>query len=455
MVKTPNIDKLASEGRRFTDAHSASSVCTPSRYALLTGEYPYRCRAGARGRWRPANHESGLLIDPEQLTLGRMFDEAGYATACIGKWHLGFGKSPTDWTKPLRPGPLELGFDYYFGVPKVNSGPPYVYVENDRVVGSDPDDPLVFDRENPSPTREYPEKVKNYFGGAKKAHDLYVDEMVGTTLTEKAVGWMRQHADEPFFLYFATTNIHHPFTPAPRFQGTSECGPYGDFIHELDWIVGEVLRTLDELDLASNTIVIFTSDNGGMLNLGGRKAWQMGHRLNGDLSGFKFGAWEGGHRVPMIVRWPGKIAPRSVAADLFCHVDLLATFAAILGKTTQPDEGRDSIDQLETITGDPEQPLRTRAVLAASRPEHLAIRDGDWVYIGAQGSGGFDNGLFRMIWEERRHSDIGPVNQIKPNAPPEQLYNLAEDPRQERNVIRVQPEAAERLRRLRDALPTK
>jgi arylsulfatase A-like enzyme len=381
-----------------------------------------------------------------------MFDEAGYATACIGKWHLGFGeKAPCDWSKPLRPGPLELGFDYYFGVPKVNSGPPYVYVENDRVVGWDPADPLVFDRENPTPVREYPEKVKNYFGGAKRAHELYVDELVGTTLTGKAVGWIREHQDEPFFLYFATTNIHHPFTPAPRFRGTSECGLYGDFIHELDWIVGEVLRTLDELDLTRETIVIFTSDNGGMLNLGGREAWKKGHRLNGDLLGFKFGAWEGGHRVPMIVRWPGHVPPGNTSDALMCHVDLLATFAAILDQPRQDGEGRDSLNQLETITGRPLQPVRTRAVLAPSRPEHLAIRDGDWVYIGARGSGGFGNGLFRMIWEERRHSDIGPTNQIKPDAPPAQLYNLQEDPNQQTNVIRENPLVAERLRQQRDA----
>jgi arylsulfatase A-like enzyme len=202
-----------------------------------------------------------------------LFKDGGYSTACIGKWHLGFGKTSCDWNKPLRPGPLELGFDYYFGVPKVNSGPPYVYVENDRIVGWDSDDPIIEKGKPPSPTPEFPEKKRNIFGGARRAHELYDDEKTGTLLTEKAVDWIQKNRKNPFFLYFPTTNIHHPFTPVPRFKGTSQCGRYGDFIHELDWMVGEILKTLDDLELTEKTLIIFTSDNGGMFNDGGKDAW--------------------------------------------------------------------------------------------------------------------------------------------------------------------------------------
>jgi len=227
-VQTPNIDRLASQGRRFTDAHSASAVCTPSRYALLTGRYPVR----HGNLWNPVFLKSPLVVSPDRITVADVAKEAGYATACIGKWHLGFGnRAPTNWNEALKPGPLELGFDYYFGVPVVSSHPPFVYVENHQVVGWIKDDPLVYG--TTAKTRVFDEKMGiNQIGGANAAHALYDDEEVGTTLTDKAVEWIHQKKDGPFFLYFATTNIHHPFTPAPRFQGTSQAGPYGDFIHD-------------------------------------------------------------------------------------------------------------------------------------------------------------------------------------------------------------------------------
>ena len=229
-------------------------------------------------------------IDRDRPTLASLLQEAGYATACVGKWHLGFGEDQPDWNGLLKPGPLELGFDYYFGLPMVNSGPPFVYVENHQVVGLNPDDPFVYGER--SITREWPAKGGyNQIGGAKKAHALYMDQMIGTTFTDTAVNWMksmhRRNEKKPFFLYLATSNIHHPFTPAPRFIYTSDCGRYGNFIHELDWIVGEVLSALKDMGVADNTLVIFTSDNGGMLNQGGQDAWRAGHRLNGKLLGFR------------------------------------------------------------------------------------------------------------------------------------------------------------------------
>ncbi|MCK4998411.1 MAG: sulfatase-like hydrolase/transferase, partial [Anaerohalosphaera sp.] len=386
-VKTPNIDSLAKQGRIFTDAHSASAVCSPSRYGLLTGQYPLR-----RNLWGPIGTSQPLAIDTKLLTLGGLMQDAGYDTACIGKWHLGFGKEKTNWNGDLKPGPLELGFDYYFGLPMVNSGPPFVYVENHRVVGLDPADPFVEGKE--SVTQKWPAKGGyKRIGGARKAHELYKDEEVGTTFKDKAIEWMEQRSGtkpkKPFFLYMATSNIHHPFTPAPQFKGTSKCGLYGDFIHELDWMVGEILTAVEKMDQTDNTLIIFTSDNGGMLNHGGQDAWRAGHRLNGNLLGFKFGVWEGGHRIPLIAKWPGKIPANSKSGHLLSHIDLMATFAAIVNRPLKNGEGIDSINQLETLTGTPGSPVREQLVLSPNSPSHLAIRKGKWVYIPAQNEGGF------------------------------------------------------------------
>ncbi len=292
-VQTPNIDRLAAEGRRFTDAHSASAVCTPSRYALLTGQYPLRA-AGGKGVWGPSPVTSALLVDPDRLTIGDVFKRAGYGTAVFGKWHLGFKTGVNDWEEPLRPGPQDLGFDHYFGMPVVNSAPPYVYVENDRIVGSDPDDPLIHLGRNsedvtaitPIPP-EAAQRSPNQFGGAAEAHRLFNDYQVGTTLAEKSVAWINAHKDNPFFLYLATTNIHHPFTPAKRFQGTSQCGLYGDSIHELDWMVGEILSCLEANGLDKDTIVIFTSDNGSSPEANFGELAKHGHDLGGKYRGHK------------------------------------------------------------------------------------------------------------------------------------------------------------------------
>ncbi len=227
-VRTPNIDRLAAEGRRFTDAHSASAVCTPSRYALLTGEYPFR-----KGLSKPVFLKTGLLIDPKQETIASMMKEAGYMTACIGKWHLGFGRDAPDWNGQLKPGPLEVGFDYYFGVPIVNSHPPFVYVEDHEVVGLVPEDPFVFGKK--AKTREFPEKMAvDQIGGAEAAHALYDDEMVGTTLTRKAVDWIKARKQEPFFLYLALT-IPHANNEGPAGTGNGQEVPDYDIYADLDW----------------------------------------------------------------------------------------------------------------------------------------------------------------------------------------------------------------------------
>jgi arylsulfatase A len=445
-VRTPNIDRLAREGRRCTDAHSASAVCTPSRYALLTGEYPFRVNS-----WAPVFARGGLIVDPAKLTIARLLQRQGYATTCIGKWHLGFGQKTPDWNGDLNPGPLELGFDTYFGLPTVSSHSPYVLVENHRVLGLDPADPLVFG--GTPPTQPFPEKVvaQDPISGGKAAHALYRDEELGTQFTERAVSWIRAHRAQPFFLYFAPANIHHPFTPHPRFRGTSDCGLYGDFIHELDWMVGELMKTLEELKLADNTLVIFTSDNGGMLNQGGQAAWKAGHQLNGRNLGFKFGAWEGGHRVPFIARWPGKIPPASVSDQLISNVDLLATFAAVTGQKLRAADAPDSFDVLPALVGNPSQPIRDHLVLAPLVPRNITMRAGKWVYISAQGDGGFAGirgGPRSVAFSGRSNSDITPEGEIKPGAPAAQLYDLTADPAQAKNVVREFPEVEARLKAL-------
>jgi len=455
-VQTPNIDRLAWEGRRFTDAHSASAVCTPSRYALLTGEYPLRSNGGA-GTWGPLSPTSGLIIPTDTLTIGKVFQKKGYSTACLGKWHLGFKEGRCDWQVPLRPGPQDVGFDHYFGVPLVNSGSPFVYGEDETYLGHDPDDPLVFGGKPPSPTPTFPEaasrKGPNRFGGALEAHKIYDDEKTGTLLAERAVKWITRNKDKPFFLYFPTPNIHHPFTPGPRFKGTSQCGYYGDFIHELDWMVGEILQCLDDHGLDENTLVIFTSDNGGMANLAGRNAIQAGHKINGDLLGFKFGVWEGGHRVPFIARWPGKITAGTESDQLICNVDMLATFMALTGQKPTTLKGKDSVNILPALVGDPAEPLRKELLLAPHKKSNLGIRKGRWMYIGARGSGGFGGSRPKdHAWGGPAAAAlVGSVNsgiengRLKKDAPPAQLYDMEFDPNQTRNLYRKYPEVVKEM----------
>jgi len=424
-ISTPNIDRLAKEGRLFTDAHSTSAVCSPSRYALLTGEYPLRV-----GLYGAVFAKGELQIDTQKTTLPIMLKRKGYATACIGKWHLGFCNEPKpDWNKDLKPGPLELGFDYYYGFPVVNSNTPYVYVKNHRVVGLDPADPLYYKRGGKSPTKAYPEKKtenprkENVIGG-QAAHDLYVDEEVAEHLTGKALQWMNEQ-NAPFFLYYASHNIHHPFTPHPFFHGKSECGLYGDFVEELDWTVGQIMAALEKFSVANNTLVIFTSDNGGMFNEGGTKAIEMGHTPNGKLKGQKFGAFEGGHRIPLIARWPGKIPAGSTSDAFMANMDLFPTFAAITGQKLTPDEALDGVNQLAALVDEDGVSARDELIIQPNKRTHTSLRQGDWVYIPVAGGGGF----------------IKPEKGDKAR----QLYNLKEDPYQENNRIADNPERADAM----------
>lgn len=454
-VKTPNIDRLAKEGRRFTDAHSTASVCTPTRYAFLTGRYAWR----QPGTGIAAGNASAL-IKPGTTTVASLLKSAGYQTGLVGKWHLGLGDAEkTDFNGEIKTGPLELGFDYAFFIPATGDRVPCVFVENHHVVGYDPADPIQVSygkKIGDEPTGNDPGvqlKVKGgpghldtivngiprigFMTGGKAAR--WVDEDIADTLTAKAVKFIESHKDTPFFLYLATHDIHEPMVPHPRFRGTSDCGWRGDVIHQLDWTVGQVLATLDRLKLATNTLVIFTSDNGGAIKNtydDGTNPLHSRQKPNGALRGFKSSLYEGGHRVPFIARWPGRIPAGGTSGELMGHVDTLATFAALTGQPMPADAGLDSFNVLPALLGEKTSvPPRDHLVLQNNNQAPLALRQGDWILL-QKGSGP----------RQQRQ-------QPAPPAPSPELYNLATDLAQTNDLATQQParvkEMADLLQRIR------
>lgn len=432
-VKTPNIDRLAREGLRFTDAHATASVCTPTRYALLTGKYAWRQPGTGI-----AAGDATLLIKPGTVTLPSMLKQAGYATGMVGKWHLGLGETTPDFNAELKPGPLELGFDYAFFFPATGDRVPCVFVENHRVVGLDPADPIAVSygkRIGSEPTglerpdllkikadRQHSETIVNgvsrigYMTGGHAAR--WKDEEMADTLTKKAVAFLeRQKADRPFFLYLATNDIHEPMVPHPRFRGTSECGWRGDAIHQLDWTVGEVLSALDRLGLAKNTLVIFTSDNGGAIKNtydDGTNALHARQPPNGALRGHKGQLYEGGHREPFLARWPGRIPAGAESAALLGHVDMVATMAALTGQSLPAGGAPDSANVLPALLGQPGAQGRKELVFQNNGVAPLALRSGNWKLI------------------------------ERPQGKPE-LYDLASDLTESKNLAAAEPEKVKEL----------
>jgi len=348
LVRTPNIDRLAREGRRFTDANTTSSVCSPTRYSLMTGRYCWRTSL---------THEvlgtfSPLHIETNRLNMASLLKKHGYTTAAVGKWHLGYGaadESPkwrTDYTAELSPGPLELGFDYHFGVPSNHGDLTGVFVENRFVYGlRSAKIPESMKPQSPVPDADNfkatygPEDTEN---GTSKILDLDAprrkNERVMPTLTDRAVRWLeRQPKDKPFFLYFTPVAVHNPVTPDKDLAGKSAAGLYGDWINELDRSVGGILDALDRLGVSQDTLVIFTSDNGGVrepqkTDSPQTQALNAGLAVNGAWRGGKHHIWEGGFKVPFIVRWPGKARPGSVCSQMVSLADVLATTAAVVGE---------------------------------------------------------------------------------------------------------------------------
>ncbi|HPA18418.1 MAG TPA: arylsulfatase [Verrucomicrobiae bacterium] len=444
-IKTPNIDRLASEGVRFTDAHSTAAVCQPSRYSILSGTY--FMRAQRKGKWTLYFHEG-------QATLPGILKSAGYRTACVGKWHLGFGRgAEPDYNAELKPGPLEIGFDYFFGCPRTHNEPPFVFVEDHRVVGLDPADPIrIIDAKD---TREgWGHGVSK---GAAMAHAARPTDRIDLILADKAAHWLSEKSHGPFFLYLTFLAPHVPIAPAPEFQGKSQAGRYGDFIQQLDSCVGRVFAALEDSGSADNTLVIFTSDNGAVL---AREPLESGHRTNGPLLGQKTDAWEGGHRIPFIARWPGHIPPNARCDRLFGLIDIMATVAAAADVPLPPGAAPDSLNQLATLL-DPGNARAVRSELLAQGTGGYALRQGDWVFLPKQGSCGMTVQVPPgPPWGQPyaklglTNSDIDAQGQIRPGAPPFQLYDLRTDPGQASNLTAQEPHRAERMRkRLEELIP--
>jgi arylsulfatase A-like enzyme len=421
---------LAKEGVRFTDAHSPSAVCTPSRYALLTGRYAWRTRLQQNvvGPFAPP------LIAEKQRTVPGLLREQGYATACIGKWHLGWGwpkpgdNGNRDFTRPIPDGPTTRGFDLYFGT-DVPNFPPYCFLENDRTVGI------------PSEMAPVGRDSFNIAGPMLPGWKL-VDVL--PELERRAVKYIGKAstAGKPFFLYLPLTSPHYPVVPAPEFKGKSKAGDYGDFVVQTDHVVGAVLDALDKAGLAEKTLVIVTSDNGpevtGEVNPGAYdRLKEFGQASMGSLRGAKRDAWEGGHRVPFTARWPGKIKASTVCGETVCHVDLMATLAALLNFRLSPDAGVDSVNILPALLGEKRTaPIREATVLHSGRGK-FAIRKGDWVLIFAPT--GDDNGKrgepawFRKDRRYEPHAEVG------------ELFDLAKDPTQKNNRYAAEPETVKEL----------
>lgn len=427
-LKTPNFDKLAESGVRFTTGYASSATCTPSRYALLTGEYPWR---NEKARILPGS--APLIIDTVQMTIPKMLKEQGYHTGIVGKWHLGLGIGDMDWNKRVSPGPNEIGFDYSFIMAATQDRTPTVYLENGYVVGLEPDDPLLVNYEENfegEPTGiDNPElcKMMWYNGHNNSIHNgiprigfqkggksaTWVDEDMADDFLKRAQEYIRKQKDNPFFLYYALQQPHVPRTPHPRFEGSSGMGPRGDVIVEADWCVGELLKTLEEEGLLENTLIIFSSDNGPVLNdgyyddavekLGDHKPW-------GPLRGGKYSLFEAGTRVPFITYWKGKIEP-VVSDAMVSQLDLFSSLAKLAGSKKR---GPDSEELLNVFMGKSNQGRKELIIEATSR---TALRKGDWALIPPY-KGPAKNEMVNI--------ELGNSSEF-------QLYNLSEDLSQQDN----------------------
>ncbi len=434
-IPTPHHDRLAREGMVLTDCHANSAVCTPSRFGLLTGCYAWRTwlERGVLYGYSPP------LIEDGRLTLGLLLKQAGYRTGCIGKWHLGLGwvtesgqplprqgtdDPGVDFSRPLTTGPHTVGFDESYILPASLDMAPYCYIENGQVV------------EPPARRVESSPRPNFYRGGP--AGEGFEHETCLLELTRRAEAFIDHAArdHQPFFLYFPTTSPHTPHVPRPPFRGSSRAGVYGDFVVEHDWSVGQILNALDRHGLRDDTLVIVTSDNGAHMRdraSGFDIERDFGHRSNHIYRGQKSDAWDGGHRIPCIARWPRVIQPGSSCDQLTSLTDMLATFAAITGQPLPQDAGQDSIDLLPLLSGRGTDPPR-RTVIHHSITGQFAIRDELWKYVDCRGSGGWSL----------------PEEQTPEDAPPAQLYHLGDDPRELHNRFLDEPDVADRMQRLLD-----
>jgi arylsulfatase A len=436
-IPTPRLDRLAREGMRFTDAHAPTAVCTPTRYAILTGRYSWRTRL-KRGVLPPWGTP---LIASERLTVAKMLQQQGYATACLGKWHLGFqwptkdAKPPrsgasnplsnVDFSKPIAQGPTTRGFDSYFGVDLPNY-PPYCFIDGDRTVGI----PAVKN----GPAMNRPGQMLPGWKQVEILPELKrrAKEFIATAAADP---------QKPFFLYFALTAPHYPIVPAPEYHNKSHAGDYGDFVVQVDDTVGAVLDALRASGAEKNTLVIFTSDNGpevtGEVKVGVYdRILQYNHASMGELRGAKRDSWEGGHRVPFIARWPGQI-PAAASSETICLVDFMATVAAIVGARIPSDAAEDSYNILPVLKGEKLDHALREATVLHSGSGHFALRQGPWVLIDWPTG---DNNHEPQWFKERRgyqaHHEAG------------ELYDLRQDISQRRNLYAEKPDVVKRLKEL-------
>lgn len=439
-LKTPNMDKLAEAGLMFTNGYASSSTCTPSRYALLTGTYPWRNKDA---KILPGT--APLLIDTQQQTLPGLLRQAGYRTGVVGKWHLGLGNGHVDWNKHISPGPNEVGFDYSFIMAATQDRVPTVYIEDGTVVGLDADDPTEVDYhqnfageptglDNPELLRMrwhhgHNNSIVNgiprigFMKGGEKAK--WIDENMADTFLVKAQNFIKESKEQPFFLYYALHEPHVPRTPHPRFAGLSGMGPRGDVIMEADWCIGQLMETLATEKLLENTLIIFSSDNGPVVNDGYEDdAVELlgDHKPAGPLRGGKYSLYEAGTRVPFIVQWKGKITA-GVSTAVICQMDLLASLASLVGTDVKNSDSQNMIDVLLGNS----QNGRDELILEAT--SRTALRQGDWVMIPP-----YDGPKV----SQHTNVELG-------NASEYQLYNLRDDIGQQHNLAKEQPDKLREL----------
>ncbi|MDP4626187.1 MAG: arylsulfatase [Akkermansiaceae bacterium] len=419
-IPTPHMDALARDGMIFTDAHTSSSVCTPSRYGLLTGRYNWRTKLQYLVTWG----YSPPLIADDTLTLGKLLQQQGYNTAMIGKWHLGMNMPTTDgkplrdsrsmkttnidWDAEIKDGPTDRGFDYLFGISASLDMAPYTYIENDHFVAP-------VDNSKPSAPAE----------GFKKI------EVLGEFASRSAKFIKEQKGEKPFFLYVPLTSPHTPILPTPEWTGKSGINKYADFQMQTDDAIGQIIRAVDEAGLAENTLIIVSSDNGCSKAANFKQLEDAGHYASAQFRGSKADLWEGGHRVPFIVRWPAMVKAGSISDQTICLTDVLATFADITKFDLQADQGVDSVSFLPALKGNEIVSTR-KGIVNHSISGHFAYRQGKWKLLLAEGSGG---------WTAPTEKNMAQIE----DAPRGQLYDLEADPGEQNNLYQTNPEVVEQL----------
>lgn len=449
-IYTPQVERLAKSGVRFTDAHAVAATSTPSRYSLLTGHYSWR-----RNDTGVADGDAGMIIRPEQQTIADLFRQKGYVTGAVGKWHLGLADKTAaqDWNGHVTPGPTDIGFDYSYIMAATGDRVPCVWVENERVVGLDPTDslfvsyrapfegeplgsthPELLTKLHPSPNHGHNQAVVNgisRIGYMKGGHGArWEDENIADSITEHAVRFIKDHADEPFFLYLGTNDIHVPRYPHPRFVGKSGMGPRGDAILQFDYTVGAVLDALEQEGIADNTLIILTSDNGPVVDDGyADQAVELlgNHRPWGSLRGGKYSNFEAGTRVPLIVSWPRKVKS-GVSGALISHIDLFASMAALLDVSPEVGAGVDSQNALPALLGN--DSIGREYVI--EKAGSISVYDGEWKYIAPS------NG-----YAYNRLTNIELGNSRQP-----QLYHISTDIGEQHNVASEYPHVVERMKKI-------